>query len=115
MTVYVDDAEIPYGRMRMCHMIASTDEELHSMADHIGVSRKWWQSSTRMSGGHYDICLSKKKLALSFGAVAITYRQCGAMNARRRETGSWGEPGDALEWYARRHDGANHNNKIGAE
>lgn len=40
MTVYVDNALIPYGRMQMSHMIADTEEELHQMADDIGVKRK---------------------------------------------------------------------------
>lgn len=43
MTVYVDDMYLyemgKFGRMKMSHMIADTDEELHSMAKLIGVSK----------------------------------------------------------------------------
>jgi hypothetical protein len=63
MTVYVDAKFVPKhvrGRVYvMCHMIADTDEELHAMADKIGVLRKWFQ------GDHYDITQSKRVLAIS--------------------------------------------------
>jgi hypothetical protein len=100
MTVYVDDMRAPYGRMVMCHMLADTDEELHSMADRIGVARRWWQSPEKTSGSHYDIALSKRALAVQFGAVEITWRQLGAMNTRRRITCELGNPADAVEWVA---------------
>ncbi|MDO9504896.1 DUF4031 domain-containing protein, partial [Hydrogenophaga sp.] len=77
MTVYVDDMRASYGRMKMCHMLADTDEELHAMADFIGVQRKWWQSPEHTSGSHYDIALSKRALAVLCGAVEITWRQAG--------------------------------------
>lgn len=98
MTVYVDDMNAAYGRMKMCHMLADSDEELHAMADRIGVARKWWQSPAKTSGSHYDIALSKKALAIAAGAVEITWRQAGAMNTRRRVTGELGDPADACEW-----------------
>ena len=64
MTVYVDDMNAQYGRMKMSHLLADTDEELHQMAAKIGVARKWWQSPEKTSGSHYDIALSKKVLAI---------------------------------------------------
>lgn len=81
MTVYVDDMRAKYGRLVMCHMIADTDEELHAMADRIGVARKWHQ------GDHYDIALSKRALAIAAGAKEITLRECGIMAIHRRRTG----------------------------
>lgn len=66
MAVYVDQAQNKYGRMKMCHMLADNVSELHSMADRIGISRKWFQSG---STPHYDICQSKRKLALLEGAL----------------------------------------------
>lgn len=72
MAVYVDKARNPYGRMLMCHMIADTLEELHGMADAIGVNRKWFQADA--SFPHYDICQSKRRLALAAGAIEIDRR-----------------------------------------
>ena len=69
MTVYVDNMRAGFGRMIMCHMIADTEDELHAMADHIGIARRWFQ------GNHYDIALSKRALAVKYGAKEITQRQ----------------------------------------
>lgn len=86
MTVYVDDMyRYPMGRyrgMQMSHMIADTEEELHAMASKIGVARKWYQ------GDHYDICRSKRTLAVKNGAIEITIRQLGQMSIRRRRRGT---------------------------
>jgi len=104
MTVYVDDMHLTalgqFGRMKMCHMLADTDEELHAMAARIGVQRRWWQSPDRCSGSHYDIAMCKRALAVAADAVEITMRQAGAMNARRRVTGELGRADDAVSWLA---------------
>lgn len=96
MTVYVDDMRAPYGRLIMCHMIADTLAELHAMADRIGIARKWFQNVA--SGPHYDIALSKRALAVQYGARQITLRQCACMMKRWRQTGALGEPETAIEW-----------------
>ena len=59
MTVYVDKAFIPYAGMRMCHMVSKDLGELHAVARKLGLKREWFQ------GAHYDICLSKRKQAIS--------------------------------------------------
>lgn len=69
MAVYVDDVKIPYRRMLMCHMWADTREELHAMADRIGVQRRWFQRPPKASWEHYDICLTKRALAVRYGAI----------------------------------------------
>lgn len=71
MTVYVDDANIPFGRMIMCHMVADTLDELNSMADVIGVNRKWFQDYPR----HPHISRMKKALALQNGAIEVTSKE----------------------------------------
>ena len=72
MAVYVDDVFIPYGRMKMCHMVADTEEELHEMADKIGMRREWFQNG---SHPHYDVSKSRRKMAVENGAVEITIRE----------------------------------------
>lgn len=72
MSVYVDAAIWPmrgYGgrRMVMCHMIADSLDELHAMADSIGIHRRWFQD--KASAQHYDICKSKRIKAVELGAV----------------------------------------------
>lgn len=73
MTVYVDTMRAKFGRMVMCHMIADSTEELLAMADKIGVARKWLQKPGTHHE-HFDIALSKRKLAVEFGAVEISMR-----------------------------------------
>lgn len=76
MTVYVDDARIPFGRYLMCHLWADTREELFAMVDRIGVQRKWFQrpigagvAGMDASWEHFDIVQSKRALAIAAGAV----------------------------------------------
>lgn len=97
MAVYVDDMRASVGRLIMCHMIADTDEELHAMADRIGVARRWHQKPDTPRS-HYDIALSKRALAVTAGAIEITWRQASCMTARRRVTGELGSPVNAVEW-----------------
>lgn len=82
MTVYVDDYFAPYRRMLMCHMVANTEEELHAMAEALDLKRQWYQGQTR-GREHYDICASKRKLAIKLGAVAIPYRVLAVMTGVR--------------------------------
>jgi hypothetical protein len=69
MTVYVDNARHGHAGMIMCHMVADSEDELHAMADKIGVQRKWHHR------GHYNICRTKRARAITAGAVEITQRQ----------------------------------------
>lgn len=101
MAVYVDDMRAQFGRMVMCHMVADTDDELHAMADKIGVSRRWHQAPPRHDS-HYDIALNKRALAVQHGAIEITWRQCGTMALRRRATGHLGTPEGAEAWRQQR-------------
>ncbi|HEU0197085.1 MAG TPA: DUF4031 domain-containing protein [Nevskiaceae bacterium] len=84
MTVYVDDMRAKFGRMVMCHMLADTDAELHAMADHIGVSRRWHQHPGTYQS-HYDVCLAKRAKAVAAGAAETTWRQTGKIMLRRRK------------------------------
>jgi Protein of unknown function (DUF4031) len=64
--------------MKMCHMLADTEEEMHAMADKIGIQRKWYQ------GDHYDICMAKRDLALAAGAREVSSRYFPEVRRRLR-------------------------------
>ncbi len=58
--------------------------------DKIGVQRKWVQDYNSPRE-HFDIALSKKKLAISFGAKEITMRQLATITANRKDNNSNGK------------------------
>lgn len=80
--VYIDNMNIKYRRMIMCHMIADTTEELLDMATKIGMNHKWIQDKETWQE-HFDICLSMKTKALAIGAKDIPMREL-AMLLRKR-------------------------------
>jgi hypothetical protein len=85
MTVYIDDMYL-YGlgklhRMKMSHMIADKESELHAMAIRIGLVRKWYQED------HYDVSKAKRALAIQHGAVPIRLRTLAKMCFVRRVRG----------------------------
>jgi adenylyl- and sulfurtransferase ThiI len=74
LSVYVDNGRRPLRMKRgrravMCHMLADTEEELHTMAARLGLRREWYQ------GDHYDIALVNRRKAVEYGAVEITQRE----------------------------------------
>lgn len=73
MAVYVDNMKASFGRMKMCHMVADTTEELLAVADKIGVQRKWIQHAGTYKE-HFDIAMTKRALAVEAGAIEITMR-----------------------------------------
>ena len=82
MMVVVDDMQAKFGRMTMCHMLADTTAELMLMADKIGVDRKWLQRPGTLSE-HFDICKSKRALAIQHGAVEVN--MAGVMDLMRQK------------------------------
>lgn len=50
-----------------CHMFADTLEELHAMADRLGMKRSWFQDKKDLP--HYDLVKSKRDKAIALGAV----------------------------------------------
>ena len=85
MAVYVDNMQAQFGRMKMCHMIADSTEELLAMADRLGVARKWIQSAGT-AREHFDIAMSKRALAVEAGAVEVTMKELARMTRARRES-----------------------------
>lgn len=83
MAVYVDSARNGFGRMVMCHMLADTPIELHAMADAVGMKRQWYQSPDKASFPHYDLSLSRRRLALEHGAKELSRQE---LSAHMKET-----------------------------
>lgn len=85
MTVYIDDMYLypmgQFGRLKMSHMVADTEEELHALAGKIGMKRAWFQ------GDHYDVSKAKRTEAIAHGAVEITLQQCAFMCGIRAKLG----------------------------
>lgn len=78
MTVYVDTMQANYRRYVMCHCWADTRDELFTMMTTIGVQLKRFQRPANVpiqgmnaSWEHFDISMSKKKLAIKHGAVEV--------------------------------------------
>ena len=69
MSVYVDELREYDTKLKWktwCHMTADTLEELHAMADKIGMKREWFQNKRTP---HYDLTPGKRKLAVKHGAI----------------------------------------------
>lgn len=71
--VYVGTREYKFGRMIMSHMAADTLDELHKMADSIGIQRKHFQD--KKNKPHYDVCKQSKLKAIEFGAIEVNDRK----------------------------------------
>lgn len=101
MSVYVDDAIHPFGRMKMCHCWSDTLDELFSMVDQIGVAQRWLQrpdgawaggdkcypADIRLKQGmnaswvHFDIAKGKRDEAIALGAIPSDRYACLAHTA----------------------------------
>lgn len=82
MAVYVDGAKNPLTQMLMSHMLADSEEELHQMAAAIGLKRAWFQNH---GTPHYDLCQTKRQLAIQRGAVQVGRRELVVIIRRLRE------------------------------
>ncbi|MEO8285078.1 MAG: DUF4031 domain-containing protein [Chloroflexota bacterium] len=80
--VLIDDIRLyrngPRGWLYWCHM-ASDDpsfegmEELHTLAESIGLRREWFQNHPRHP--HYDLPPDKRELAIAAGAAPVSSRE----------------------------------------
>jgi len=84
--VYIDNFYVAYGKWRgmsMCHMIADDTTELLLFAAAIGLRLEWIQKPGDYVQEHFDVCLSKKRLAVELGAKDVTWRELGAIIQER--------------------------------
>lgn len=84
MTVYVDEfrkwgpTRLSIFRAGSSHLTADTVEELHALADRIGLQREWFQPHPRHP--HYDLTERRRTAAIAAGAVFV----CAREQAERR-------------------------------
>ena len=90
MSCYVDtvraypDAGLRYTDF--CHLLADEREELHQMADQLGVPRRIFQDHPWR--WHYDLPAHLRPKAVALGAIEVKLSEVGALLARRkREAG----------------------------
>lgn len=72
MAVYVDELRKYKGlRWFSCHMMTDGNvDELHQMADKIGLKREWFQNNSQHP--HYDLSRKYRYDAIQNGAIAVT-------------------------------------------
>jgi len=109
VTVYVDDwrqpARIGPVTASWSHLLADDHEELHRLADRLGLRRAWFQEHRRHRAlNHYDVTEDTRHRAIALGAVPITWREAGRMIRRWRLADGPGGPPAAAEAVGRRHD-----------
>jgi hypothetical protein len=83
---YVDSVrEYPDAGLRhtrFCHLLADSREELHAMADALGVPQRFFQDHPWR--WHHDLPESLRARAIELGAREVTLHEVGAMLKRRR-------------------------------
>jgi hypothetical protein len=68
---------------RFCHLLADTRDELHAMAERIGVPRRIFQDHAWR--WHYDLPEHLRAQAIAVGAKEVTLHEVGALLRRRRD------------------------------
>jgi hypothetical protein len=70
VTVLVDAPIWPWRGRRWAHLVSdSSYDELHAMADALGIERRWFQ------GDHYDVPEDYRERAIALGALPVTSRE----------------------------------------
>lgn len=86
MSCYVDAVrEYPRTGLRFtrfCHLLADTPEELHAMADKLGIPRRYFQDHPWR--WHHDLPEHLRARAIEFGAQELTLREVGALLKLRK-------------------------------
>lgn len=88
MACYVDTVRsYPGSGLRLtefCHLLADTREELHAMADALGIPRRYFQDHPWR--WHHDLPRPLRERAVELGAREVRMHEVGALlRARRAE------------------------------
>jgi hypothetical protein len=94
MACYVDSIRsYPGAGLRFeefCHLLADTREELHTMADALGIPRGFFQDHPWR--WHHDLPAHLRPRAVALGAREVSMHEVGALLRRRRTALSVEEP-----------------------
>lgn len=86
MACYVDAVRSYPGAgwrfAEFCHLLADSPDELHAMAERIGVPRRFFQDHPWR--WHYDLPEHIRVKAISHGALEVSMHEVGALLRRRR-------------------------------
>jgi hypothetical protein len=86
MSCYVDTVRsYPGAGLRFsefCHLLADTRQELHEMAEQLGMPRRFFQDHPWR--WHYDLPAHVREHAIELGAHEVTMHDIGALLRRRR-------------------------------
>ncbi|MCW2658691.1 MAG: bcep22 domain protein [Jatrophihabitans sp.] len=86
MACYVDTVRsYPNAGLRFteyCHLLADTRDELHAMADRVGLPRRHFQD--HLWRWHYDLPEHLRTFAVAAGAHEVTMHEVGALLKRRK-------------------------------
>jgi Protein of unknown function (DUF4031) len=87
VAVYVDEPIWESRGHHWCHLTADGTDELHEFAGQLGLRRRWFQSKPgRPWHDHYDIPAEIRARAIALGARALSTREMGRLQARRRDS-----------------------------
>lgn len=85
MTLYVDHARTPYGRLRLSHLMADTTGELEQARISLGLPPSAWHHPATPDE-HLDIGEAERTLAIArLGAVPVTSRYLVTLRQRLRQ------------------------------
>jgi hypothetical protein len=70
--VYVDNMNAKTGDWICCNMVGDTDDELYAIAEQCGLKREWAKTGMYRNRAHFEVALSKKKLAIKAGAQEVS-------------------------------------------
>jgi chromosome condensin MukBEF complex kleisin-like MukF subunit len=86
MACYVDSVRsYPEAGLRFtefCHLLADTREELHALADELGIPRRFFQDHPWR--WHYDVPRHLRDRAVELGAVEVDMHRVGTLLRARK-------------------------------
>jgi hypothetical protein len=88
MAVYIDDwrqlATVRNMTTRWSHLTADTEDELHELAQKLGIPRRAFQHKPgKPQFDHYDVPDELREKAIELGAIALEWREAAKLRKRK--------------------------------